>query len=56
MPGPSHFFFIPLVLMLGFAFGFVFGGRAARDAEAAKAHADEAKAARKAARQQQKNG
>jgi hypothetical protein len=50
MPPVSHFLYIPMVLMLGVAIGFIFGGRAARDAQAARARADEAKAARRAAR------
>ena len=52
----GHFVYIPLILLLGFAIGFVFGGRAARDAIAAKEQelirrkaAREARAARSAA-------
>ena len=52
MPPISHIMYVPMVLMIGFVFGFVFGGRAARDAEVAKARAEEAKAARRAARAQ----
>lgn len=49
-PPASHLIFVPSVLMLGLVLGFVLGGRAARDAEAGRARAEEAKAARRAAR------
>ena len=49
-PSTAHILFVPGVLMVGVVIGFVLGGRAARDAEAAKARADEAKARRRAAR------
>ena len=52
MPPISHIMYVPMVLMIGFVFGFVFGGRAARDAEVARLRADEAKATRRAAREQ----
>jgi hypothetical protein len=51
MPPVSHFLYIPMVLMIGIVIGFVLGGRAARDAEAARRSADEAKAARRAERE-----
>jgi hypothetical protein len=50
VPPVSHFIYIPMVLMIGIVIGFVLGGRAARDADAARRRADEAKAARRAAR------
>jgi hypothetical protein len=50
MPPVTHFIYIPSVLMIGVVIGVVFGGRAARDAEAARLRAEEAKAARRAAR------
>ncbi len=50
-PTVAHIIFIPSVMLLGLVLGWVLGGRAARDALAAKARADEAKAARKAARE-----
>ncbi len=28
----GHFIFIPMILLIGFVFGFIIGGRAARDA------------------------
>jgi hypothetical protein len=55
MPPPiSHLIFVPSVALLGIVIGFVLGGRAARDAQAAQARAAEAKAARKAAREKEK--
>ena len=51
MPPISHIIFIPTVLMLGFVFGYVFGGRAARDADASRKVAEENKAARRAQRE-----
>ena len=50
MPTVAHLLYIPMVLVLGIVTGFVLGGRAARDAQAAKERADEEKAARRAAR------
>jgi hypothetical protein len=46
----SHFLFIPGVLIIGVAIGWVLGGRAARDAYAAELRRREERAARKAAR------
>ena len=46
-PSTAHILFVPGVLMVGVVIGFVLGGRAARDAEAAKARAEEAKAKRR---------
>lgn len=31
LPGPEHFAFIPGVLLLGIAIGWILGGRAARE-------------------------
>ena len=50
MPSVAHFLYIPMVIMVGIVIGFVLGGRAARDAQAAQARADEDKASRRAAR------
>ena len=50
MPPIQHVIYIPMVLMIGFVAGYIFGGRATRDAEAGRRRADEAKAARRAAR------
>jgi hypothetical protein len=49
-PSAAHFLFIPAVTLLGVVIGFVLGGRAARDAAAVQERADEARAARRAAR------
>jgi hypothetical protein len=46
----GHFIFIPSVLMIGVAIGWVLGSRAARDAYAAELRRREEKAARAAAR------
>ena len=51
MPPVSHFIYIPTMLILGIVIGWILGGRAARDAEVARARAEEQKAARRAARQ-----
>ena len=50
VPTAAHFIYIPFVLLIGIVVGFILGGRAARDALAAREVADKAKAARKAAR------
>ncbi|MSP61873.1 MAG: hypothetical protein EXR72_16380 [Myxococcales bacterium] len=50
-PSTAHLIFVPSVLLLGIVLGFVLGGRAARDEGAARAVAEEAKAARRAARE-----
>jgi hypothetical protein len=50
MPTTAHFIYIPIVLLLGMVIGFILGGRAAKDAQAAQAERDKARAARKAAR------
>lgn len=36
MPGPEHFIFIPMVLLVGITIGWVLGGRAAREKLEAK--------------------
>ena len=51
MPPVAHIIYIPVVLLIGIVIGFVLGGRAALDAHAAQARAQEEKAARRAARQ-----
>jgi hypothetical protein len=51
VPPVSHFLYIPMVLVIGIVIGFILGGRAARDAQAATERAAEAKAARRLARQ-----
>jgi hypothetical protein len=50
MPTTAHFIYIPVVLVLGIVIGFVLGGRAARDAFAAQKEREDARAARRAAR------
>jgi hypothetical protein len=50
MPTTAHFIYIPAVLLLGIVIGFILGGRAARDAFAAQAEREKAKAERRAAR------
>ena len=55
MPPISHIIYIPSILMIGFVFGYVFGGRAAKDAEVARLRAEESKAARRAARAQRRD-
>jgi hypothetical protein len=50
VPTAAHFIYIPFVLLIGIVVGFILGGRAARDALAAREIAEKAKAARKAAR------
>ena len=30
LPGPEHFIFIPVVLLIGITIGWILGGRAAR--------------------------
>ena len=51
MPSTAHLIYIPAVLLFGIVIGFVLGGRAARDAQAARQRAEESKAARRAARE-----
>ena len=51
MPTTAHFIYIPMVLMIGIVIGFILGGRAARDAFAAQKEKEQARAARRAARQ-----
>ena len=46
----GHFIYIPMILAVGIVLGFILGGRAARDALAAKARGEEARVAAKAAR------
>lgn len=46
----GHFIFIPGVLLIGIAIGFILGGRAARDALEMERKKDEARAAARAAR------
>jgi len=51
VPTAAHIIYIPVVLLVGIAIGFILGGRAARDAQAGAQRADEARAARRAARE-----
>jgi hypothetical protein len=51
VPTSAHFIYIPFVLLIGIVVGFILGGRAARDALAEKARREEARAARRAARE-----
>lgn len=44
----THFIFIPAVLLVGFALGWMMGSRAAQDAYAAELRRREARAARSA--------
>ncbi|MCC6998687.1 MAG: hypothetical protein IT370_29010 [Deltaproteobacteria bacterium] len=46
----GHFIYIPMILAVGIVLGFILGGRAARDALAAKARREEDRVAAKAAR------
>lgn len=50
----GHFIFIPGMIMIGFVLGFIFGGRAARDAFAMERRKEEERAATKAAREAKK--
>lgn len=52
LPTAAHVIYIPGVLMLGIVLGYIFGGRAARDAIAAEQQRKEARAARRAARKE----
>jgi len=54
VPTTAHFIYIPFVLLIGIVLGFVLGGRAARDAMAAREERDKARAARRAARENEK--
>jgi hypothetical protein len=36
LPPAEHLFYIPAILLVGFALGYVFGGNAARAAERAR--------------------
>jgi hypothetical protein len=51
MPPSSHFIYIPVILMLGLALGFVLGARATRDALAQEQKREAERQARKAARE-----
>ena len=51
MPTAAHVVYIPFVLLIGIVIGFILGGRAARDEAAARLAREEARAARKAARE-----
>lgn len=51
MPPISHLIYIPSVLLIGIVFGFILGGRAARDAQAVTERAGEERARRRAARE-----
>ncbi len=55
VPTTAHFIYIPFVLLIGIVLGFILGGRAARDAEAAKSEREKARAARRAAQQKDRN-
>jgi hypothetical protein len=50
VPTSAHFIYIPFVLVIGIVIGFILGGRAARDAQAARDEREKARAARRAAR------
>jgi len=50
VPTSAHFIYIPFVLLIGIVIGFILGGRAARDALAAREQKDKARAERRAAR------
>jgi len=50
VPTSAHFIYIPFVLLIGIVVGFILGGRAARDAEAAREQKEKARAERRAAR------
>jgi hypothetical protein len=50
MPTTAHFIYIPVVLVVGIVIGFILGGRAARDAQAAQTERERARAERRAAR------
>lgn len=52
LPTAAHVIYIPGMLMLGIVLGYIFGGRAARDAIAAEQQRKEARAARRAARKE----
>jgi hypothetical protein len=52
MPTAAHFIYIPFVLLMGIVIGFILGGRAAKDAQAAQAERDKQREARRAARRQ----
>jgi hypothetical protein len=54
-PPSSHFIFIPAVLILGFAFGFIFGSKTTRDAIAFEQKKEQERQARKAAREAAKS-
>jgi hypothetical protein len=51
MPTAAHFIYIPFVLLIGIVVGFILGGRAARDAQAAQSEREKQRAERRAARQ-----
>jgi hypothetical protein len=51
VPTAAHFIYIPFVLLIGIVIGFILGGRAARDAQAAQAEREKQKAERRAARE-----
>jgi hypothetical protein len=58
MPSSAHFFYIPMMILVGIVFGFILGSRAARNAfdlerkrEAERAEARARREARKQARQ-----
>jgi hypothetical protein len=51
VPTSAHFIYIPFVLLIGIVVGFILGGRAARDAIAAREEKEKARAARRAAKE-----
>jgi hypothetical protein len=55
VPTAAHFIYIPFVLLIGIVIGFILGGRAARDAAAAEAERQKARAARRAAAAEKKD-
>lgn len=50
VPPSSHFIYIPVILVLGIVLGFIFGTRAARDAQALEQRRAVDREARRAAR------
>ena len=52
----AHFIYIPLVVLVGFVLGFIFGGRAARDQFALQKKKEEERAAKRAAKKKASEG
>lgn len=55
LPPSSHFIYIPIMLILGIAIGFVLGSRATRDALRVEQQQAEERERRKAERRAQRN-